>query len=520
MSNFNSDVSDVRPDAGASPNVSPTQLPIRGEKRIIPSPISPIDANAAFEQAYTKSGLVPPNQRGYADTGRTSLVQATDFFTSGAGKPFVDYIVVRLYNRGLGGNGLPNGTPAVYRFLINPSQVVVNRTTLDAQAMTRAGWQIGVWGEDSLQVSLTGKTPGAVLLLRADGQRTSRSRSPTATLSSYRSSSRTTATGSRASRRRGPLAGAANFTRRIIKMHSDVELIVGNFMWYGMFDSLTLTQSAEEPFLVSFNLTFVAWKERFRKGSPYKDTIHNDVKHGVDYGAWLPTQLAAAEVVSTVPSTLGANQISDSSSVSSDGMPNPSQTAGGRHRRPSPAPTRRRPSRPCPPRWWTRPRPGCMPRARTTGPISSTAGCSPRRRTGNEHDQKHLPNGRRKGDSQDRPRHRRVHRRAALPHEQVRQRPEVRGGDHPRQLQRPRLVVQRVVRHGLNDSELLHQPPGPELREVPVPDAGGQQPPPDHGAGAGVRQVLLHGEHGGHGLPPRVQGRDLLHRVQRQRQDA
>src|ERR1700676_3540687 len=144
-------VSDVRPDSGTQGNVSPTQLPIRGEKRIIPAPIASSDASAAFENAYSASGQQPPF---------TPLITDNDFDVSAAISPYVDYVVVRLYNRGLGGNGQSDGLPAVYRFLINPSQVVVNRSTLDAQAFARSGWQIGVWGEDILNISLTGKTAG------------------------------------------------------------------------------------------------------------------------------------------------------------------------------------------------------------------------------------------------------------------------------------------------------------------------------------------------------------------------
>src|SRR5271170_4279753 len=139
MANYNDDLSDVRPDSGISANVSPTQLPIRGEKRIIPSPVSPADLNDAFEQAWFSTGTPPPDQQGYADpSARQQLVEPTDFNVTAAMSPYVDYITIRLYNRGLGGNGQPDGNPAVYRFLINPSQVSIQRTTLDGQAFARS----------------------------------------------------------------------------------------------------------------------------------------------------------------------------------------------------------------------------------------------------------------------------------------------------------------------------------------------------------------------------------------------
>ena len=277
-------LSDVRPDAGTNANVSPTQLPIRGEKRIISAPVDPT------ELSLETIGAAPVT---YYNQQRTQPVEPDDFSVHAALSSYVDYVVVRLYNRGLGGNGLADGSPAVYRFLINPAQVVVNRTTLDGQAFARSGWQIGVWGEDSLSISLTGKTAGQYFAFGT----TDRYQPFT---ESYRNLEQLQVVfenngywfeGENAAE--GPLG--ADFSRRIIKMHSDVELIVGNFMWYGMFESLTISQSADAPFLMNFQISFIAWKERFRQGSPYKDSIHNDVKRGHDYGTWQPSALATQQ---------------------------------------------------------------------------------------------------------------------------------------------------------------------------------------------------------------------------------
>jgi hypothetical protein len=90
----------------------------------------------------------------------------------------------------------------------------------------------------------------------------------------------------------GPLA--ADFTRRRIQMHQDVELIVGNFIWSGMFDSMTITDSADHPYNYSFSLVFTAWKERFRSGAPYNDTLHNDIQRGHSYSAYQGAQLLAS----------------------------------------------------------------------------------------------------------------------------------------------------------------------------------------------------------------------------------
>lgn len=280
-------LSDVRPDAGIQTNVSPQQLPVRGEKRIINAPTSPATITNEF------NGVLGDNAPShFYDTGRTQLVDQDDFNVTAALSPYTDYLLVRLYNRGLGGNGQPSGMPAVYRFLINPSQVVVNRNTLDAQAFARSGWQVGVWGEDSLQISLTGKTAGQYFAFGT----TDRYQPFT---ESYRNLEQLQVVfenngywfeGEQSAE--GPLGAGPEFARRVIKMHSDVELVVGNFIWYGMFESLTISQNAETPFLMDFQISFIAWKERFRKQSPYKDTIHNDIKRGHDYGTWQPAAIS------------------------------------------------------------------------------------------------------------------------------------------------------------------------------------------------------------------------------------
>src|SRR5208337_262754 len=257
-SNTDTDLSDFNVVAGNSAEASPVQLPTRGEKRIIPSPISSSDLN----NEVTKD-LGNKARTSFANTGRTSLVQYDDFFAPAA----------------------------TYRFLINPSQVQVSRQTLDGQAMTRAGWQIGVWGEDSLSINLSGKTAGQYFswgVTDAFQPYTNSYRNLEALVMVYENNGYWFE-GEQAAE--GPLA--ADFARRRIKMHEDVELWVGNFIWYGMFDSLTVSQSAEEPFLINFQISFIAWKERFRKTSPYQNLILNNVKRGHSYGAWASTATTA-----------------------------------------------------------------------------------------------------------------------------------------------------------------------------------------------------------------------------------
>jgi hypothetical protein len=295
------DVSDIRPDSGNNGQVSPTQLPIRGEKRVIPVPLNPATLSDTFQQVRDANGqpstmsAAPRTDmlRPYAPgSPRTALVEESDFYVTAAMKPFVDYIAVRLQHRGIETSKNPNGNlPAVYRFLINPSQVAVSRTTIDGQAMTRAGWQIGVWGEDAFQVTLTGKTAGQYFAFGVTDrfQRFSESYRNLEQLQMVFENNGYWFEGEQAAE--GPLA--ADFARRRIKMHADVELIVGNFIWSGMFDTLTITQSADTPWLIAFNIVFTVWKERFRTSSPYGNQIMNDVQRGHSFTAFAASPISA-----------------------------------------------------------------------------------------------------------------------------------------------------------------------------------------------------------------------------------
>jgi hypothetical protein len=288
------DISDVRPDAGATTStsqqgssqiLSPMVLPIRGEKRIVPSPVNPATASNDFQMVWAASGQSAPRQ--FAPTGRTALVQQQDYYLKAAMGPFIDYVYIRLQHRGVGTDKTPTDLPAVYRFLINPNQVAINRTTLDGQAFARAGWQIGVWGEDSLQIQISGKTAGQYWSFGITDryQQFTESYRNLVMLQTVFENNGYFFEGEAAGE--GPLA--ADWTRRRIKMQEDVELTIGNFVWFGMFESLSITQTADEPWLCSFNMSFIAWKERFRAGSPYQSLIANNVQRGHAYQAWKPT---------------------------------------------------------------------------------------------------------------------------------------------------------------------------------------------------------------------------------------
>jgi len=241
-------------------NLGLFQLPTRGEKRII--------------------AVVTPDESGLSTNSNPNLtVEEADFEIKAALAPYYEFTTISIPGRGVTGSGQPDPTsPAVFRFLINPSQVEITREQLDAQTFTRAGWQIGVWGEDLLRVAMSGKSPGKYF-----------SNGLTDEMTEYTLSYRNLVAlelmvenngywfeGEQAGE--GPLA--AGYTRRQIKMHSDVTLTMGEFIWYGMFEELSVTEDAETPYLMEFNLTFIAWREGFNPSTPYSNPIDGAVDFG------------------------------------------------------------------------------------------------------------------------------------------------------------------------------------------------------------------------------------------------
>jgi hypothetical protein len=251
--------------------VSVGQLPIRGEKRLIPKYINASTAQGSIpEVSLNESGLVPNHP---------------DFFTSLAKKAFTEFVLIRLPHRGVDPNGnIDQDSPAYFRFRINPTSCTISRETVDSEAFTRAGWKFGVWGEDVLRITLQGSTPGQYFTagLTDQFEEFSLSFRNFIQLSTIVENNGYWFEGEQAGS--GPLA--ADFTRRRIKMHQDVELTVGDFVWFGMFESMELNQDASSPFVQSFSISFIAWKERYRRGSPYFNRIANDVERGHSYGAY------------------------------------------------------------------------------------------------------------------------------------------------------------------------------------------------------------------------------------------
>ncbi|MEI6389383.1 MAG: hypothetical protein WCQ50_22480, partial [Spirochaetota bacterium] len=75
---------------------------------------------------------------------------------------------------------------------------------------------------------------------------------------------------------------APGYMRKRIQAQCDVIVSIGNFIWYGMFSSMTVNNSADTPYFNTFEMNFLAWKERYKTTSPWRDSIHNSVTRGHD----------------------------------------------------------------------------------------------------------------------------------------------------------------------------------------------------------------------------------------------
>jgi hypothetical protein len=243
------DISDISPDAQGR-----LALPIRSEKQVMTTPVTSAQASAA---AHTTSDykITPLHKLAYKD-----------------------YVNIRIGGRGGSQTGVFDPTSAVgYWFLINPSEVQINRETVEEQSFSRGGWQIGLFGENFINITLNGKTPGKYFtkgLTDVDAQFSQSYRNLMALELLYENNGywwegEEIATS----------LSALQSTKRI-KMHSDVELTVGEFTWHGLFESFEVTEDADAPFLADFSLVFTGWKERFNKSTPYPGSLGGDVQRG------------------------------------------------------------------------------------------------------------------------------------------------------------------------------------------------------------------------------------------------
>ncbi len=213
---------------------------------------------------------------GTAEPVTDKTLTPASYQTTAALYPYQQYARIRLAGRG---GPQPHlyipSSSAVYEFLINPSEVQIQRQTVDQQAFSRAGWQIGVWGEDFISINLHGKTPGKYFAYGT-----------TDFYTEYTQSYRNLQALEMVVENNGywfegeQVQSNLQQNVRRIKMHEDVELTVGEFVWSGMFEAMDISEDADSPFLATFSLTFIAWKERFRTGTPYPNSIGGEVQRG------------------------------------------------------------------------------------------------------------------------------------------------------------------------------------------------------------------------------------------------
>lgn len=262
---------DIAPPTLVDTSAMTLGLPTRAEKRFISE-----NPTSIVQSLVGRIPTTSPNRVTEADFSITAAP---------ASPAAADYVSVVIPHRGINpSNGNYNPIlDAKYTFIINPQTAQISRTTEDSQTFARGGWQFGLWGESLVHVSLSGHTPGQYFAygLTDDYAYFSESWRNLQQLMIVYENNGYWFEGEEANE--GPLA--PGFTRRHIKKHQDVILTVGNFIWHGMFDEFSVTLDAEHPFRAEFRISFLAWKERFRKTSPYaKWGIGNTVERGHTYG--------------------------------------------------------------------------------------------------------------------------------------------------------------------------------------------------------------------------------------------
>ena len=187
-----------------------------------------------------------------------------------------------------------------YRFLINPHTLTINHQTLDSLSMTRSGWQFGIWGEDTIELHMTGMTAGDYFQngLTDQWEEYSLSYRNLFELVNVVTNNGYWFEGEKFN----PGWNAPDYSRKRIKSHGDVQISVGSFIWSGMFTNMTITQSADNPFYNTFDIGFIAWKERFVQGSPWITSKKNNVYRGHSQEVLIATASLNATVSTIVNS--------------------------------------------------------------------------------------------------------------------------------------------------------------------------------------------------------------------------
>ena len=185
-----------------------------------------------------------------------------------------DFIYVKLKGRGEDGGDL------IYRFLINPSNVDASRQVVDGEAQTRMGLTTGIWG-DLLDITVSGTTAGSYFagsLVDEHDEYSASNRNFKELLAVYENNGCWFE-----GEAMGDPSLPGDITRKLIQLHGDVTLVFGNFIWSGAFTEMSLDETSDTPYYNKFSFSFMAWRERFASGSPWRDSITNEDYYGHAY---------------------------------------------------------------------------------------------------------------------------------------------------------------------------------------------------------------------------------------------
>jgi hypothetical protein len=250
--------------------------PMRGEKRVFPIPVNitelPFDGVDGGDGSGYESILSSKVIQSYNRVTGKKTISDVDFDQSRVTRVanltagLTDFIYVRLKHRGLG-----KGDDAIFKFLVNPENIQVSRQVVDAEALTRAGLQTGIWG-DLIDINLAGVTAGqyfAGVLVDEYSDYSASNRNLMELVSVYENNG----VWFEGETGVNPAAMPASAARKQIQMQADVTLVFGNFIWSGCFTDLSVEDTVDTPYYNKFNLGFMAWRERFKSTSPWQNSI-------------------------------------------------------------------------------------------------------------------------------------------------------------------------------------------------------------------------------------------------------
>ena len=251
----------------------PYQLPpMRAEKRIVPLPVD--ISRMAFE------GRSGGAQGDYHRADMTKDLTPDDYLQTQAistrdlAAGLTDFIYVRLLDRG------PDGSDLTFRFLINPDSISASRQVIDAESLTRAGLQTGIWG-DLLDITASGSTGGQYFaggLVDGHSEYSLVDRNLQQLITIYENN------GCWFEGESGLDPGwGSDVSLKQLGSQADVTLVFGNFVWSGCFTELSIDETADNPYYNKFSFSFMAWKERFKDDSPWINSIRNDQYFGHAY---------------------------------------------------------------------------------------------------------------------------------------------------------------------------------------------------------------------------------------------